>query len=96
MVHIDPEDDLQAKPNAHLPGRPDLLARLAEQLGDATLPNKRVVFHYLDGKVDAEIYLAATRQQAETLQMRCDTLTRNDDIFRAIHIHWDIPPHAQD
>src|ERR1019366_1066135 len=33
MVHIDPEDDLKAKPNAHLPSRPGLLAYLAERLG---------------------------------------------------------------
>ena len=97
MVHIDPEDDMQAKPNAHLPSRPALLAHLAERLGgaglgDAGLADHRVVFHYLDGKVEAEIYLAAaTRQQAGALQARCDDLVRDDEIFRAIHIHH----HAQ-
>jgi len=75
MVHIDPEDDMQVKPNAHLPGRPVLMERLAERLGDANLADNRVVFHYLDGKVDAEIYLAAARQQpeqADALQARCE------------------------
>ena len=92
MVHIDPEDDLQAKPNAHLPSRPGLLAHLAERLGDPALPDNRVVFHYLDGKVDAEIYLAAAnRQQADMLQTRCDDLVRDDEIYRSIHIHH----HAQ-
>ena len=57
MVHIDPEDDMQAKPNAHLPSRPELLAFLAEGLNIPNFPENRVVFHYLDGKVDAEIYL---------------------------------------
>src|SRR5512135_1506781 len=37
MVHIDPEDDLKAKPNAHLPSRPILLAHLAERLGEPGL-----------------------------------------------------------
>lgn len=90
MVHIDPEDDMQDKPNAHLPSRHGLLAHLAERLGDPSLPDNRVVFHYLDGKVDAEIYLAATRQQAgqaDALQARCDELVRNDELFRAIHVH---------
>ena len=93
MVHIDPEDDMQAKPNAHLPSRPGLLAHLAERLGEPGLPDSRVVFHYLDGKVDAEIYLAgATQQQLDQLQQRCNEKVREDEIFRVIHILRD---HAQ-
>ncbi len=89
MVHIDPEDDMQAKPNAHLPNRPSLLAHLAKRLGTADLRDKRVVFHYLDGKVDAEIYLASLQsaEGAGTLQARCDELVRDDEIFRTIHVH---------
>lgn len=90
MVHIDPEDDMQAKPNAHLPSRPGLLAHLTERLGEQELSGKRVVFHYLDGKVDAEIYLPDNQQlaeQAETLQVHCNDLVRNDEIFRSIHVH---------
>lgn len=90
MVHIDPEDDMQDKPNAHLPGRHGLLAHLAERLGDPSLPDNRVVFHYLDGKVDAEIYLDASHQpagQADALQARCDELVRDDELFRTIHVH---------
>ncbi|MBI5429789.1 MAG: cation transporter [Nitrosomonadales bacterium] len=95
MVHIDPEDDMQAKPNAHLPSRPVLLARLSERIGDFKLSDHRVVFHYLDGKVDAEIYLPANRQvaaQADALQASCDEWVHNDDIFRAVHVHRN---HAQ-
>jgi len=95
MVHIDPEDDMQAKPNANLPNRISLLAHLAERLGDGDLQENRVVFHYLDGKVDAEIYLLANQQQAEqanALQVRCDELVRDDPWFRTIHVHRN---HAQ-
>jgi hypothetical protein len=46
------------------------------------------VFHYLDGKVDAEIYLAAAQQQADTLQARCDDLVRENEIFRGIQVHY--------
>ncbi|MDO8466382.1 MAG: cation diffusion facilitator family transporter [Gallionella sp.] len=90
MVHIDPEDDVQTKPNAHLPSRPVLLAHLAERLGDSNLAGNRVVLHYLDGKVDAEIYLPADKMQgaqADDLQTRCNEIASDDKLFRAIHIH---------
>ena len=90
MVHIDPEDDLQSAPNARLPSRPGLLAHLADRLGNFDLKDKRVVFHYLDGKVDAEIYLLASHhvvERADALQARCDEIVRNDELFRSIHVH---------
>jgi len=90
MVHIDPEDDTQTRSNAHLPDRDSLLARLAERLGDSSLAANRVVLHYLDGKVDAELYLMADRQDAayaDALQARCDELVRDDEFFRAVHVH---------
>ena len=65
-------------------------ALMAERLGDPSLPDNRVVFHYLDGKVDAEIYLAAASRQAgqaDALQARCDELVRDDELFRVIHVH---------
>ena len=95
MVHIDPEDDMQAKPNVHLPSRPVLMDRLSERLAELDLAEHRVIFHYLEGKVDAEIYLPAKTldtAQVENLQTRCDELVRGDEIFRAIHIHRN---HAQ-
>ncbi len=87
MVHIDPEDDLQAKPNAQLPSRPELLAYLAKGLDIPNFPENRVVFHYLDGKVDAEIYLTDSELEASALQLRCDDLVREGEIFREIHVH---------
>lgn len=90
MVHIDPEDDLRAKPNTHLPSRPGLLAHLAGRLGERDLQDCRVVFHYLDGKVDAEIYLSAGMRpdgQADELQTRCNELAADDELFRAIHVY---------
>jgi cation diffusion facilitator family transporter len=84
MVHIDPEDDMQAKPNAHLPNRLELLQHLANRLGDQSLLQQRLVFHYLDGKVDAEICLAADQEYAQALQQRCDELVKSDEIFRSI------------
>jgi len=88
MVHIDPEDDMQIAHNAKLPDRPVLLAQLAERLGDSQLLSNRVVFHYLDGQIDAELYLPADVQlNAKDLQARCTQLTHNDPLFRAIQIY---------
>jgi len=90
MVHIDPEDDMQDNSNAHLPSRRGLLVHLAERLGDSSLKDNRVVFHYLNGKVDAEIYLTANQtqgEQADALQARCNELVRDDQLFKAIHVH---------
>ena len=90
MVHIDPEDDTQTRSNAHLPDRERLLAHLAARLGEASLTAKHVVLHYLDGKVDAELYLTADGQDAayaNTLRARCDELVRDDEFFRTIQIY---------
>ena len=96
MVHIDPEDDLQAKPNAHLPHREALLGHLAQCLGDDFPLGNRTVLHYLDGKVDADLFLDAViyhdPAKIEALQRKCDEITADDAYFRAIHLHLS---HAQ-
>ena len=90
LVHIDPEDDMQAGSNTHLPDRESLLAHLAERLGNSNLTNSRVVLHYLDGKVDAEIYFPAHQQSGEdagALQERCDKLVHDDELFRTLRVY---------
>lgn len=90
MVHIDPEDDMTVAPNATLPSRPVLVARLAEHLTGIDLAQHRVVLHYLDGKVEAEIYLevcAMPTAHAEQLQAQGDALVKSDTWFRAIQVH---------
>lgn len=88
LVHIDPEDDMHARSNLHLPDRDHLLAHLAERLGNSDLANGQVVLHYLDGKVEAELRLPANRlEDAARLQERCDELTRDDRFFRSIHVY---------
>lgn len=57
--------------------------------------DKRLVFHYLDGKVDAEIFLAASQhpsEQTDALQARCNELVREGGLFRSIYVHRN---HAQ-
>ena len=66
-----------------------LFRSLEKRLGVADLQDNRVVFHYLDGKVDAEIYLASQQpiEEADRLQARCAKLVRDDELFRVIHVH---------
>jgi cation diffusion facilitator family transporter len=96
MVHIDPEDDALAKPNANLPSREFLINHLAERLGDAQLPITHSVLHYLDGKVDAELYLDASycRDQAKVNIMlgKCADIAQEDTYFRDIQLHYSHAP----
>ena len=91
MVHIDPEDDLQAKPNIHLPHRAALLDHLSQRLGNSLPLGNRTLLHYLDGKVDADLFLDAAIYHdpatIEVLQRKCDEITQHDEYFRAIHLH---------
>jgi len=85
MVHIDPEDDAKAKPNAHLPQRHLLLAHLADRLGMQLPPSTRIVLHYLGGHVDAEL-LFDTPVDLVAMQRKCAAVTENDPYFRSIQI----------
>ncbi len=86
MVHIDSEDDAQAKPNIHLPQRHLLLAHLGNRLGEAIPPSTRIVLHYLEGKVDAEL-LFETPVDIGTLQAKCSALAADDPYFRQITLY---------
>lgn len=56
LAHIDPEDDLDHDSNAQrMPERAALLLHLAPLLDGMPEP-QRVVFHYVAGKVEAEVY----------------------------------------
>ncbi len=96
MVHIDPEDDAQAKPNIHLPARAALLDHLALRLGEAQLPSSRVVLHYLDGKVDAELFFD-NKQKLDAVHMKnllrkLADICVDDPYFRSIQLyHSDAP-----
>jgi len=58
-VHIDPEDDELASPCDHLPLRNEILRRLGEQWQhiDFGTDVEKVVLHYLDGKVNVDVFL---------------------------------------
>ncbi len=85
-VHIDPEDDEIAASCSGLPLRDKAEQMLAERWGELedAASRHRLLFHYLDGKVDVDVYFpvsafrdetAAGRLQAE-LQRRVDDLSQ--------------------
>jgi len=94
MVHIDPEDDSSAKPNQHLPNRETLIAHLEQQLGQDLPKPEKVVLHYLDGKAEAEIFLAGdvSQEQIKILKNAINHMLREDPFFVAIHLHQQHAP----
>ncbi len=91
MVHIDPEDDSKTRPNTQLPSRAALLEHLAERLGDGLPLGDHILLHYLDGKVDAELILDASKYQnpemLDSLCHRCAEITQDDPYFRSIRMY---------
>ena len=91
LMHIDPEDDDKAKPSAHLPGRDELIARLQGALHEALPTPVDIVLHYLDGQVEAELFLAASfwdqAEQVARLQQRLEQFLQSDPIFRSVRLH---------
>ena len=96
MVHIDPEDDMVAKPNGFLPGRDALLSHLEQRLGATLPPDYRAVLHYLDGRVEADIFLEADEEANQgvigPLRAKCAEISSDDPFFRVIQLH---STHAQ-
>ncbi len=87
MVHIDSEDDMLARPNAHLPQRHLLLAHLADRLGWHWPATTRVVLHYLNGKVDAELIFDEAAENMDRISEACAKVANDDAYFRSIQIY---------
>lgn len=65
-VHIDPEDDEVAETSYELPNRPEVLAALKADARTQALwaDMSRIVMHYLDGKIELDIYLSTVPASA--------------------------------
>lgn len=96
LVHIDPEDDLHsALARTALPVRDELNALLRPLLAGLPEP-ERVVFHYLGGKVEAEVFLPAEsladvagRAAAEA---RIAAALGSHPSLRAVYLNFRIAP----
>lgn len=85
MVHIDPEDDVKSKPNAHTPQRHLLLAHLQKRLEQSLPESSRIVLHYLNGKIEAELLLPEGAD-VEALREKCAAITTDDPYFQRIEV----------
>lgn len=93
MVHIDPEDDhAVTRPSARLPERRLLIEHLERRLETSLAAAEKITLHYLDGKAEAEVFLPAAFHggfpQARALKARIAEILRDDEYFRAVHLHW--------
>jgi cation diffusion facilitator family transporter len=94
-VHIDPEDDEVAPPPLSLPLRADALARLDalwEGIPEAKR-RRRTVLHYLNGKIDVEVFLpleacGGTRDDARVLNEELQAAAAADPAFRRIQAYF--------
>lgn len=58
LVHVDPEDDVEPDASAlDLPGRESLMPMLSPLLAGLPSPD-RVIFHYVNGKIEVDLYFA--------------------------------------
>jgi len=68
-VHIDPEDDELASPCDRLPLRDEIMRRLQDHWRPLGIDSRtrKVVLHYLDGKVNVEVFLEPADDGAQQL-----------------------------
>lgn len=92
LVHVDPEDDSHIK-GFPLPHRDALERELAEMLGIES-SNCRIVLHYLNGRVEAEIFLSAQVCANTELLQRAHTQVSNQlaghPHFSSIHLNCSV------
>ncbi|MDO8890758.1 MAG: cation diffusion facilitator family transporter [Sulfurimicrobium sp.] len=91
MIHIDPEDDSAVKRSLHLPPRETLLAHLEQQMGMPLPLSSRITLHYLDGRVEADIFLPGPAPD-EAFTRAAVELPGDDTFFGAIRIFYEVAP----
>ena len=86
-VHIDPEDDETSSPSAKLPSRNQIMAKIYPGIQETGVSDdiRNILLHYIDGKVELEIYLAKHHDQnkLEALRRACN----NREHVRSVSIY---------
>ena len=91
-VHIDPENDEISKPHGNTPSRNKLMQQLYPHLQESGLTDiiHNIVLHYLDGKIEIEIYLEAEgdEEKMATLVERCESysVVRKMTLYRLVNL----------
>lgn len=74
-VHIDPEDDETASPSGQLPSRNEIMTIIYPEIQDTGISEdiRNILLHYIDGKIEIEIYLSKRHEQEkiEALTTAC-------------------------
>ncbi len=96
-VHIDPEDDESAPPCSGLPLRAEALARLETLWTDISevQERRRTVLHYLNGRIDVEVFLPievceANADCARALTDRLRAALADDSRFRQVSVYFEV------
>lgn len=91
MVHIDPEDDLMAKPSVGLPSRPELAEHLRSRLDGLAAQFEKMTFHYLGGRVEADLIMkpesCTDKEGIERLRIDLEKRLANDPYLRNVILH---------
>ncbi len=97
LVHVDAEHDRgAARAGAQLLGREELIGHLHGILGEDLPPFERTILHFLDNRVEAEVFLPAAvahdaRRLAE-IEGRLMELLPTDPYFSAITLNCKVAP----
>lgn len=94
MVHIDTEEDMDAPETAPLPGREDVLNRLAGYF--KSIPQarhiERTTLHYGNGQIEAELILSravlADGTAAPDLSIAFNKAVRSDPYIRKVELYY--------
>ncbi len=93
IVHIDPEDDETARPTMGLPLRPEVLRRLDRLWADIPEAKhlKRILLHYLDGRIEADVFLPlgdCHGPDADALRKRLQRAVDLDPDFKRVNVYF--------
>ena len=85
-VHIDPEDDEKFMPSLQSPNRPDLLNSIEDKIQH--LPGyheiKKINLHYLDGKVEIELFMPMSSYQPDLAQKYQNALAGQQQVEKVV------------
>lgn len=89
LIHIDPEDDDIAQSSDNLPERASLLAQIQQATGSDWPQDGQMTLHYLDGKVEADIFIGADESSVDLPDAiaRAQNLPQTHAHFRQVRIH---------
>ncbi|MBV8657050.1 MAG: cation transporter [Burkholderiales bacterium] len=93
VIHIDPEDDLLAKPNNELPGRAEITALLLAETGMPADWLSRIELHYLDGSLSMDLFLPDSAIHAPhlaTVRQALHVFTKQHAYVSAVRVHQTI------